>query len=165
VHSGGAGVHESRVEAALGQGRVQPEAGGSGRVAGADWRIGRQLEACLGLGDLLGEPVEVAGRHRPIAGLLGRLRGTSQEPLVLAEFQSEVERSRGGRVRHGWVSVIRVKGVLPDGDLYHLRYLAAYMVSNEPAHLPGRPESRIATLSRNAGPVGCSEWILIMASS
>src|SRR6516165_9139871 len=43
-------------------------------------------------------------------------------------------------------------GVLPDGDLYHLRYLCCYMVSNDSVHLPGRLKSRDVSKHLYAGP-------------
>src|SRR5262249_37451307 len=77
----------------------------------------------------------VARRQGAEARLLGGLGGTGEEPFVLAEFQGDVQGLRRGR-GHVSSSVFRDKGVLPDGDWYHLGYRAAYMVS------PGRPGGR-----------------------
>src|SRR5262249_7639918 len=103
----GAGIDHPVVDAPTRQGPVQPEAIAAGLVAGADRGAGRQPETCLGLGGLLGEPVEVARRQGAEPWLLGRLRGTGEQPFILAEFQGEVQRLGRG---HGWVSVIRVQG-------------------------------------------------------
>ena len=77
--------------AALRQGPVPPEAVAAGLVASADRRIGRPVEARLGLGDLLGKPLEVAGRQLAAARLLGRLGGAGQQPLVLAELEGPLQ--------------------------------------------------------------------------
>jgi hypothetical protein len=100
---------------------MQPKAIASGLVAGASRRVRRQAEACLGLGNLLLEFGEVAGRDRAKAWLLGSLRGTGEDPLIAAEFQGDVE-GAGGVDGGGYVlvSVISGYGVLPDRDLYHL---------------------------------------------
>ena len=87
----GAGIDDDVVDALAGQGAMQPEAIATRLVAGADRGVGGQPEASLGLGDLLVEPGEIAGRHRAEARLLGRLRGAGQEPLVPAEFQGDVQ--------------------------------------------------------------------------
>src|SRR5262249_50065466 len=101
--------------------------------------VGRQAEALLGLGDLLTQLLEVTRRHGAVAWLLGGLGGAGQEPFVPAEFQGDVQGPGRGRGRgHVWFSVCKDSGVLPDGDLYHLGYLAAYMVSNDWAW-PGGP--------------------------
>jgi hypothetical protein len=126
----GAGVHDNVVDPSTRQGAVQPEAIAARLVAGADRRVAGQAEALLGLGDLLVQPAQVARRDRAQAGPFGRLGGTGHQPLVLAEFQGDVQRPRRGR-GHGSFSVFKETGVLPDGDLYHLGYLAAYMVSND----------------------------------
>src|SRR5262249_10246028 len=149
----GAGVDDEVRDAAAGQGPVQPEAVTAGLVTGKDRGIGWQSEALLGLGDLLVQPHQVAGGHRPEARLLGRRRAAGQQPLVLAEFQSDVQGPRRG---HAAFSVFRDKGVLPDGDWYHLRYLAAYMVSNDKAQRPAHAGTIImsrGTVARVAGPL------------
>src|SRR5262245_59335547 len=105
-----AGIDHHIVDAPAGQGPMQPEAVAASFVAGADRGVGRQPEACLGLGDLGVEPVEVAGQHAPVAGLLGGLGGTGQQPLVLAEFQGDVHGTGRGRGSgHAWVSCIRLR--------------------------------------------------------
>src|SRR5262249_15701160 len=138
---------------------VQPEAVAARLVAGGDRRVGREAKALLGLGNFLTQLVQVPRRQRAVARLLGRLRGAGQQPFVPAEFQGDVQCPGRGRGRgHVWFSVCKDTGVLPDGDLYHRRYLAAYMVSNDRAHLPGRPESRNGTKRRHAGPAGAGTW-------
>src|SRR5262249_50608351 len=86
--------------------RCSPEAVAAGLVAGVDRGVRRQPEAGLGLGNFLGQPVEVAGRHRAEARLLGGRRGARQQPLVLAQLQGDVQGLRGG---HGSASVIRLR--------------------------------------------------------
>src|SRR5262249_6635313 len=145
---------------------VQPEAVAARLVAGGDRRVGREAKALLGLGNFLTQLVQVPRRQRAVARLLGRLRGAGQQPFVPAEFQGDVQCPGRGRGRgHVWFSVCKDTGVLPDGDLYHRRYLAAYMVSNDQVQQRGRLERSHATKSRSAGPVCCNGWILIMASS
>src|SRR5262249_18036773 len=132
----GPGVHHDIVDPATRQRAVQPEAIAARFVAGADRGVRRQVEALLGPGNLFVQPGQVARRQGPEARLLGRLGGAGDQPLVLPEFQCEVQRTLRGRSRgHGSLSVCKVIGVLPDGDLYHSRYLAAYMVSNDSAPL------------------------------
>src|SRR5262249_58551163 len=130
--------------AATRQRAVQPEAIAARFVAGADRGVRRQVEALLGPGNLFVQPGHVARRQGPEARLLGRLGGAGDQPLVLPEFQCEVQRTLRGRSRgHGSLSVCKVIGVLPDGDLYHSRYLAAYMVSNDEAQERGRLKDRM----------------------
>src|SRR5262249_23950149 len=141
------------VNAQLRQGPVQPEAVAARLVAGADGGVGRQTEALLGLGDLLLEPGEVACRQGAETRLLGRLGGKGEEPLVLAQFQGDVQGCRRGRRRgrgHGSFSVFQVTGVLPDGVLYHLGYRAAYMVSNAQVLSPARSRALPSAVSRIA---------------
>jgi hypothetical protein len=104
----GPGVHHHSGDAQLGQGPVQPEAIPPRLVAGADGGAGGQAEARLGLGDLLLQPGQVARRQAAVAWLLGRLGGTGQQPLVLAQFQSAVQRPRLGRGQ-GSFSVCKVQ--------------------------------------------------------
>src|SRR5262249_11879011 len=155
----GAGVHDQVADPQLGQGAVQPEAVAAGLGAGADRGVRRQPEALLGLGDLLLECVEVARRQGAEAGLLGGPGGAGEQPLVPAELQGEVQGPRRGRrCGHGSFSVGKVTGVLPDGDWYHLRYLAGYMVSNEIAQPPGPLAGLHTTKNHKAAPVCCSAW-------
>src|SRR5262249_47511549 len=122
----------------------QPAAVAAGLGAGADRGVGRPTQAFLGLGALLLASGQVRRRQPAVAGLLGRWRGPGHQPLILAELQSDVQSPRLGRNRgrgHGSSSVTKDTGVLPDGDLYHLGYLAGYMVSNVKAQQPGPPES------------------------
>src|SRR5262249_52785626 len=111
VNFDGAGIDHHVVDPTAGQGAMQPEAITAGLVAGADRGLGRQPEACLGLGDLRVEPAKIAGRQAAVAGLLSGLGGTGQQPLVLAEFQGDVQGAGRGRSRrgHAWVSLIGFK--------------------------------------------------------
>src|SRR5262249_16432225 len=82
------------------------------------------------------------------------------QPFVPAQFPREVQRSRFGRRRgHDWFSVVKVIGVLPDGDLYHLEYLVRHMVSNDPAQQPAHAEGALNSEKPSfAWPVCCSAW-------
>src|SRR5262249_12055383 len=124
---------------------------------------GGQAEALLGLGDLLLQPGQVARRQGAETRLLGRLGGAGDQPLVLAEFQGEFQGCRPGR-GHGSFSVYKVTGVLPAGDLYHLEYLAGYMVSNDLAQQRRGPSELRPGESLHAPAVCCSEWFGSAAS-
>ena len=74
---------------------VQPEPVAARLVAAPHWGSGLQAEPLLGVGDLPGQPREIARRHRSHARRGPGLGREPELPLIAPQLEGEVQAQRG----------------------------------------------------------------------